>query len=894
MADTSTKPKPCQITRIVAWNANGLLKRKSELESLLKAEDVDIALIAETHLTSHNKAEIRDYRLFTCNHPSGSAHGGTAIYIKKGLQHHEAKAHCTEAIQAAVITARLHCGTDVHIAAIYCPPKHQINADEYEEFFTQLGNKWIAGGDYNAKHHLWGSRIITKKGKELYSCVNKMNIQCYSNGLPTYWPTDNTKKPDCIDFFLSRGISDRYLEVENLNDLSSDHSPLVLTLSNSILRQTSKMQLTTRLTDWDKFREVIDSHIDLRIKLKTIDEIDGAVQHLQSIIVEAAQAATPNKKSKPAGTFYPTEVKKLIKARRAARHRWQSTRDPADKSRFNSLCKQTKELIAKINDETFGKFMCSLGPTKETNYSLWKVAKVRKKPPSYTPAIRRSNGLYARSDTEKAEAFATHLEKVFQPNNLNSDINPQINGVEGPALKFIEPKEIRAVVKKMKIKKAPGLDLITTQLMLECPRRAVVYLANIYNACLRLSYFPKQWKTAKIIMIPKPGKPLDDPASFRPISLLTILSKIFEKLIYKRIATTIDKLNIIPDHQFGFRAAHSTLEQVHRVATTVRNSLEAKKFCPAIFLDVKQAFDRVWLQGLLHKVSEYLPKNHVQLLASYLLNRKFVVHHGEATSDDKSATAGVPQGSVLGPLLYLLYTADIPSTKNTTIATFADDAAILAPHEKYETAVNQLQKAVDKVSKWANRWKIQMNATKSVRVDFALRPHPVAPIVINNEEIPTQPHARYLGVHLDSRLTWKVHIAKKKEEIKAILRSMYWLFRKGNKLSLENKRLLYISILRPIWSYAAPIWGSAADSNLLVLQRLQNHIIRKMTGALWYIRNDCLHSDLNLPTVKEVIEKLAASYEKRIHKHRNNLALQLLEFPPIRRLKRKLTTDIII
>lgn len=118
MDNTNSRNKLCQTTRILAWNANGLLSRKNELASLLKSEDVDIALIAETHLTASSNAEIRDYKLYTCHHPSGSSHGGTAIYIKKNLQHHEAEAYCTDAVQATIITARLHCGTDVNVAAI--------------------------------------------------------------------------------------------------------------------------------------------------------------------------------------------------------------------------------------------------------------------------------------------------------------------------------------------------------------------------------------------------------------------------------------------------------------------------------------------------------------------------------------------------------------------------------------------------------------------------------------------------------------------------------------------------------------------------------------------------------------------------------------------------------
>jgi len=172
-------------------------------------------------------------------------------------------------------------------------------------------------------------------------------------------------------------------------------------------------------------------------------------------------------------------------------------------------------------------------------------------------------------------------------------------------------------------------------------------------------------------MLLKPGKPPDSPDLYRPISLLPTLSKMFEKLICKRLLSTLAKLNIIPDHQIGFCAKHATIEQVHCATTTIRNALEAKEFCLAVFLDVSQAFDRVWIDGLLHKISEYLPIQHVKLLQSYLSDRTFQVQYGEATSITCTISAGVPQGSVLGLLLYTLYTADIPQKKGTTLATFA-------------------------------------------------------------------------------------------------------------------------------------------------------------------------------------------------------------------------------
>ena len=163
------------------------------------------------------------------------------------------------------------------------------------------------------------------------------------------------------------------------------------------------------------------------------------------------------------------------------------------------------------------------------------------------------------------------------------------------------------------------------------------------------SYGPRQWKVAEIIMIPKPNKPLNDKTSYRPISLLTITSKIFEKLFLKRLKTIIEHRKLIPTHQFGFRERHSTIEEVHRTTDTIEEVLEQKKVCSAVFLDVAQAFDKVWHRGLEFKLQRDLPKQYFEVLKSYINDRYFRVRQEGEYSKLKKILAGVPQGSVLGP-----------------------------------------------------------------------------------------------------------------------------------------------------------------------------------------------------------------------------------------------------
>jgi hypothetical protein len=255
--------------------------------------------------------------------------------------------------------------------------------------------------------------------------------------------------------------------------------------------------------------------------------------------------------------------------------------------------------------------------------------------------LSNDDGSWAKSSVEKANTFSKHFSTVFKP----YPPNPQIIDDEifeyldsplqlSPPIPPFKPSEVRKTISEnLNPKKAPGLDLITGRLLKELPQKGVLLLTFIFNAVLRLEYFPSQWKIAQIIVIPKPGKPLHEASSYRPISLLSIVSKVFEKLLLKRLQPIIDSQNLIPEHQFGFRRQHSTIEQVHRLVNCIRNTLEKKQFCASAFLDVKQAFDKVWHPGLLYKLKQNLPHTFYSLIKSYLASRKFRIKFQDVQTD---------------------------------------------------------------------------------------------------------------------------------------------------------------------------------------------------------------------------------------------------------------------
>ena len=624
------------------------------------------------------------YTIYDTAHPSGKAHGGTAVIIKNDIKHYLHSQVRKEYIQATTVTVQTSTN-HFQLSAVYVPPRHKITTQMWEEYFQHLGDKFIAAGDYNSKHTLWGSRITSPRGRTLEKHIRNNNLNILSTGRPTYWPTDLSKIPDLLDFAVTKGLNVNKLKIAPSLELNSDHTPIIITYRNKPIIYNNPDTLCNKTTKWQSFKEIIESKINCNIPLKTPEHIEQAVTTLTETIQEAAWASTIPEATKRQTKIIPPDILEKIREKRKAKAKWQKHRSRENKKHLNKLAKEIKNKIKEHNNNEFTKFIETLSAHENSNYSLWKATKKIKKPIKLAPAIRKADNTWARSNEEQAEEFSKHLGNTFTPHIIN---NSNFNGhtdEDAPTTststdkQYTIPKttaqEIRNIIEKTKNNKAPGIDLINGKILKNLPPKAIRLMTIIYNAILRIQYYPKLWKLAQIIMLPKPGKDPHQAASYRPISLLPVFSKILEKIIYARLKPIIEKEKLIPDHQFGFRNKHSTIEQMHRLINEIILALENKQYCTALFMDIEKAFDKINHESLLQTIRKQFPEQIYQLIKSYLSSRTFVIKIKDTYSEVKDIKAGVPQGSVLGPILYTLYTANIPTTTNSKILTFADDTS---------------------------------------------------------------------------------------------------------------------------------------------------------------------------------------------------------------------------
>ncbi|GBM52853.1 RNA-directed DNA polymerase from mobile element jockey [Araneus ventricosus] len=263
------------------------------------------------------------------------------------------------------------------------------------------------------------------------------------------------------------------------------------------------------------------------------------------------------------------------------------------------------------------------------------------------------------------------------------------------------------------------------------------------------------------------------------------------------------------------------------------SGFEKGECCGTVFLDVQKAFDRVWIQGLIHKLIRYkTPPHLLQLLKSYVEERKFAVKIGNSISEAKIMRAGIPQGGKISRVLYSLYVNDIPKTHKTLLGMYADDTAILAKNKIHKYTAAALNQHLAKLDYWFLKWKIALNINKTEAVYFAKGRRKHKPIVkIENQMITWSQQGKYLGVILDEILTWKNHITTIQTKFRAASRKLFPLIARDSEMSRKYKLLVYTAILHPMITYRCPIWGAAAKSNIRKLEILENNIIRLICNA---------------------------------------------------------------
>ncbi|GBP08777.1 Probable RNA-directed DNA polymerase from transposon BS [Eumeta japonica] len=406
---------------------------------------------------------------------------------------------------------------------------------------------------------------------------------------------------------------------------------------------------------------------------------------------------------------FPPDILELIRAKNAALRRASAYPTPEYRSRARALQREVKARVQEFRNESWSDLIEEIRPSYKAFWKITKALKIE----GYTPIppLKRPDGTTALDDAEVTECIADSIETQCSHVSPPHDI-AHINSIKKEVLQktSLEPKddltpvslsEVQLLVKSLKTRKAPGLDGVSNKAIKCFSQPLFSLLVAIFNACLQNCYFPSVWKEAGN-RYPKPGKPRDLPASYRPISLLSGLAKLFERVLKTRLSNHLFGKGLIIDEQFGFRPAHSCPQQVLRLVEYVMEVFKTKQKTVAVFFDVAKALDRVWHAGLVYKLySIEVLDRLIFIIQNFLSNRYFTFRHERTHSTRRLIRAGVPQGSALSPILYSAYTNDIPRpTSSVQLVLFADDTALFFRSRTRRSIFRHLPKAIDELGQW--------------------------------------------------------------------------------------------------------------------------------------------------------------------------------------------------
>jgi hypothetical protein len=389
-------------------------------------------------------------------------------------------------------------------------------------------------------------------------------------------------------------------------------------------------------------------------------------------------------------------------------------------------------------------------------------------------------------------------------------------------------EEVVNIINKLDVNTSSGLDGITLK-SLKCVKNLIAeHLTNCFNKCLVSGYFPESLKLAKVTPIHKSSSKAD-PSNYRPISVLPALSKVLETLLHSRLERYLRSMNFLYEKQYGFRPLSNTLTATTDLVTKIKVSIDQREVVLGVFIDLKKAFDTISHQVLLRKLENIvgMEGTALKMFQSYLVNRRQIVKLGQYKSNQQLVTCGVPQGSILGPLLFLIYINDIYQIGlKGNISLYADDTCMFYYGRSLREIAIDAQHDLDLLNDWFQLNLLTINTTKSNYIIFAAKnkqlPN-IESLKVANQPLKRVDQEKYLGLVLDKKLTWRPHIDKIKNKMASLTGSLRGIAR---CLPKRVRFTIYNTLVKPHIDYLIEIWGAAAATNLNLIQRAQNKLIK--------------------------------------------------------------------
>ena len=806
------------------FNARSIANKQSELNSYVFSKQLpEIVAITETWLNDGIRftALSNNYNVFRQDRISGKG-GGVLFALNSNLRYKFVDKFSEFNSECIVIDVQIDSSNYMRYVIVYRPPDTNLEDSKhlFDKLYSYIKNiKFFTMlGDFNLPDICW----------ENYTSSNSISREfitfCFKSGMRQLVDT-STRGNHILDLVLCSDERFIYKVSVDTPFSTSDHDSILCYLRPHITNENKSINKPCfAKADF----EIINAFLatvnweEVFSECSNVEESWAALKNiLDSVVYNFVPFVNANANSKDV----PWYSSKLRRLRNIKQRRWQAHRN---KKNIVSYVKY-KEAAAQFRSE-FLSDKCSYEAKLFNGLNvdpkrLYNYIKKQNSVVTSIPSIKAEDGNFVETDFDKANVFADYFSSVFVvDNNVLPPFQTDCNGSLGTFTCSVQ--DIIKVVTRLSNNSAPGPDGYTPYFLKNILAHVAAPLCKVYNESLIEGKVPSDWKIAHIVPIYKKGD-AQLASNYRPVSLTSVICKILERIIREQILNYAFEHNLFPKDQHGFLPKRSTVTNMLECLEKWTSNFDQGFQTDVIYLDYSKCFDTVVHSKLLYKLSHYgFEGTALQWLESFLSNRSQIVKINGAFSHPKEVISGVPQGTVLGPVLFLFYSADLQKEiKYSDISMYADDTKLFKKIQ-CENDYLLLQEDLNSASNWANAWQLKLNPIKTnvltigtARID--------SKYFLNGSLVQKVDRICDIGITVQSNLKNTIHCNKLIQKAHFSMKNIFNTF-KGHSAEFYVK--LYVSYVRPILESACQVWSPIIKDNIDSIESVQRYFTRRLPG----------------------------------------------------------------
>lgn len=768
--------------------------------------------------------------------------GGTILYIRNDLKYETLELEKAERTNICGVYLKSY---NINILNIYRAPKNKIH--DFLNYFNEILIKYpnsVVVGDMNLDVLKDSNKI--KSYKDMLQ-LNSFKIQ--NTNRKCIITRRNRNRGAIIDHLITQ--TDKKCEIKPYDCAITDHKMLKITVHLKTSKQGTKTIKEVEKTNYSKFLGCLqETNLE---SVQDLDQLVGAISMAKKKSTQMRHMRVINN-----NRWFNYTIQRQIKKRDKAYRKMVKFPDiEIYREQFNNIKKKTNYLIRKAKKEFVNRQL--LGARTNVR-QVWKLINselyLGKREDLGIEKLKMGQDVITASQT-----IANCMNNYFVDiaSRLHRSVTQRGSDAFGEVyvdkciyLKKCSEEELDQIVKTLKNTSAAGEDGISVYDIRESYHLIKNKLLLLINKCIRTGTFPLTLKNNKVIPVFKKGSRYDM-GNYRPIALTSTVAKILEKIVKKRMVEFFK----LSDQQYGFQASSSTLGAACDLVESIIERTDSGYFVATVFIDLQKAFDTIDHQILLEKLHHLgVQGPALNLIEAFLVGRQQYVEVNKSKSDKKTVSCGIPQGSVLGPLLYLLYVESLSTLKiSAKYYMFADDTVLMFYHRDIVQLQSEINKNLETFHRWLCGNKLVVNEEKTVYMLFSSK-HREKDITninvrINGKVVKRVQHYTYLGLTIDDKLNWGRHI----DSIFNKLGGLIGCVKRINNLFCEKSKLMFYNAhINSVLSYLIAIWGNTTQFNINRVQRLQNKAVKNIFNLPYETSSATLYKRYPILPIKDLIK----------------------------------------